>query len=364
MRIVTIVGAVSLGWSLWSPVGAQHSDGRVACEFKWQEAGQPPNHREFMEGCIASNLNAFRGGSSRTVAQSSPRAERPPEGQANRHADALPDQQWKSGPIQLGCRMDSCSWMRLKSQTMVQNGQNGTLIKLLAEGGESIHSAGSYEVQQPVKWGGTVESYMFCSKTKPATMYPDGDGWRATMLAPGNPDAGPGMLRESYVEYFLVCHDLNFSKQGVSDKDVVSFGYPAAHAGQAGEQIKLGAPTDIIDDYRSITFEDFKLDGKDLAARQDKVRLQGIYKKFGDLDTLQPSGLAVAIAREYGNDGGIPLLVENATRPVRKYLLECGENPSRPLGCPITVLGHAEICTLKNAFISKEQPCLAIEDGK
>jgi uncharacterized protein (DUF1501 family) len=35
-------------------------------------------------------------------------------------------------------------------------------------------------------------------------------------------------------------------------------------------------------------------------------------------DTLQPSAIAVAAAREYGNDNGIPLLTEDATRIIRK----------------------------------------------
>ena len=65
-----------------------------------------------------------------------------------------------------------------------------------------------------------------------------GAGWLATILAPGNPDAGPGMLREAYVEYFLVCHDLNFSKQVVSNNDVSSFGYPAGLAEHAAERLK------------------------------------------------------------------------------------------------------------------------------
>ena len=54
--------------------------------------------------------------------------------------------------------------------------------------------------------------------------------------------------------------------------------------------------------------------------------MQGFYKKFGDVETLQPSGLAVAIVRERGNDNGIPLLTEDASRNVRKYLLQCGDD--------------------------------------
>jgi hypothetical protein len=115
--------------------------------------------------------------------------------------------------------------------------------------------------------------------------------------------------------------------------------------------------------YQPITFDDFKLDGKQLAGTRAKIMMQGIYKKFGDIESLQASGLAVAMAREYGNGNGIPLLTDDATRNVRKYFLQCGDNPAAPLGCPLTLVGHASICTMTNLVGSKDVPCLAVEDG-
>jgi TPR repeat protein len=115
--------------------------------------------------------------------------------------------------------------------------------------------------------------------------------------------------------------------------------------------------------YKSINFDDFKLDGKELAATNAKLVMQGFYKKFGDIETLQPTGLAVAIAREYGNDNGIPLLTDDASRNVRKFFLQCGDNPAVPLGCPLTVVGHAAMCKMTNLVGSKNVPCMAVEDG-
>jgi len=116
--------------------------------------------------------------------------------------------------------------------------------------------------------------------------------------------------------------------------------------------------------YRPISFEDFKLDGKKLAEANAKLILKGYYSKSGDLEVLRPSALAVAMAREYGNDSGISLLSDDAARNVREYFLECDENPAAQLGCPITVIGHADMCTLTNVLIgSKDVPCLVVEDG-
>lgn len=229
--------------------------------------------------------------------------------------------------------------------------------------GISEHPGASYHRPQPVKWERSTVSYVFCSKVMPGILNKNGESWLATILAPGNPDAGPGMLRESYVEYFLICHDLNFSEEVVSDNDVRSLGYPAGLTERAGDQMKLTSPTDILDDYRSMTYQDFKLDGKELADRHTKVRLQGFYKKLEGVETLQPSALAVAAAAQYGGDNGIPLLTDDASRDIRKVFLECGDNPMRPLGCPVTVSGHVDICSAKILFSSKSVPCLVVEEG-
>jgi uncharacterized protein YecT (DUF1311 family) len=75
--------------------------------------------------------------------------------------------------------------------------------------------------------------------------------------------------------------------------------------------------------YRPITFEDFKLDAKQLSETKAKLILHGFYGKSGTIDILQPTGLAVATARQYGNSLGVPLLTDEATRDIRKFFLTC-----------------------------------------
>jgi hypothetical protein len=123
------------------------------------------------------------------------------------------------------------------------------------------------------------------------------------------------------------------------------------------------APAEVSLGYRPVSFEDFKLDGKQLSETNAKLILQGFYSKSDDIEILQQSGLAVAIARRYGNNTGVPLLTDAAARDVRKYFLECSSNPLAQLGCPITLIGHADVCSATSLLESKSVPCLVVEDG-
>lgn len=118
--------------------------------------------------------------------------------------------------------------------------------------------------------------------------------------------------------------------------------------------------------YQPITFDDFKLDGKELAANNTKLIMHGFYLKLGESEYLFPSILAVASIRETLNtDVGIGLLTDDAQRDIRKYFLDCQNNLVRAqIGCPINVLGHATMCTRTSLLSgSTDLPCLAVEDG-
>ena len=117
--------------------------------------------------------------------------------------------------------------------------------------------------------------------------------------------------------------------------------------------------------YRVEAFDDFRLDGKELAAGGAKLLMQGFYFKMGNMEYLQPNALAVAEVREYGSSNkSISLLTEDASRDIRKVFLECSDNLANPLGCSVTVIGHADTCTLTSALTpARSLPCLTIEDG-
>lgn len=117
--------------------------------------------------------------------------------------------------------------------------------------------------------------------------------------------------------------------------------------------------------YKRINFEDFKLDGKQLAAAEAKIAMTGFYLKVGESEYLFPSPLSIATMRETLNlDAGIGLLTDDAPRNIRKFFLDCQNNPAAAqLGCPLNILGHASICTRTNMFGSAELPCLIVDDG-
>ncbi len=118
--------------------------------------------------------------------------------------------------------------------------------------------------------------------------------------------------------------------------------------------------------YKRTTFDDFKLDGKQLAATQSKIAITGLYLKLGEAEYLFPSVLAVAGMRETLNaDVGIGLLTDDAQRNTRKYFLDCQNNPAAAqIGCRINVLGHATMCSRTSLLLgTTELPCLAVEDG-
>jgi len=109
--------------------------------------------------------------------------------------------------------------------------------------------------------------------------------------------------------------------------------------------------------FTHVSFNDFLLDGKQLAADGTKVAVAGVYQKFGDVAALLPRD---PTAREQGNTR-IPLLTENATRNMRSWMLNCIQTSSA--GCNITLRGTATMCTKTTLVGSSSVPCLDVDDG-
>jgi tetratricopeptide (TPR) repeat protein len=117
--------------------------------------------------------------------------------------------------------------------------------------------------------------------------------------------------------------------------------------------------------YQRVTFEQFLLDGKLLAEGQARVSIKGRYVKFGEIEYLFSDELAVLAARHsLKPDMGVPLLIDDASREFRKVLLYCDSTATfTPVGCPVAVFGHVEMCEKTSLAGTTHTPCLAVENG-
>jgi hypothetical protein len=126
------------------------------------------------------------------------------------------------------------------------------------------------------------------------------------------------------------------------------------------------AAADEARGYKRITIETFVLDAKELAAKAAQVSLGGVYIREGNIDFLYADTRAVMMASHQAlQQPKVPLLTDDATREFRQHLLMCRSNPgSARLGCSVTALGRVTTCT-SNAFGGRrEEPCLAVEEGR
>ncbi|MEI9987782.1 MAG: hypothetical protein WDN69_34445 [Aliidongia sp.] len=117
--------------------------------------------------------------------------------------------------------------------------------------------------------------------------------------------------------------------------------------------------------FKRMTFEDFKLDGADMAREGGKASISGAFQKYGRVEYLLPnSGYVMQLMTSGNVSSGIVLVTDGAPRDVRKYFLECPDDllPSSR-GCPINILAHATTCELKTLVGTVNVPCLAVDDG-
>ncbi len=123
--------------------------------------------------------------------------------------------------------------------------------------------------------------------------------------------------------------------------------------------------------YEPISFDDFELDGKKLAARGAKISIRGMYVMVGDVEYLTPSPLASLVIQNGGGgppnaraEESIGLLTDAAARATREIFLKCRSNTATAVyGCAVTVLGRVTMCKKTTLVGSSEAPCLLVEDS-
>ena len=122
---------------------------------------------------------------------------------------------------------------------------------------------------------------------------------------------------------------------------------------------KIAMQKAITHGYKLINdFSDILLDGKMLAAKNEKIQIVGFYKRIGDIEMLYgtPSDA------EENTDDFIPVITDDAQRSLRQFLLET-QNCKMPTGCEVAVGGHMQMCHYLNSTLASypPMPCFHIE---
>lgn len=142
-------------------------------------------------------------------------------------------------------------------------------------------------------------------------------------------------------------------------------------AGLRRLQETMAQKADAAQGYKKISFKDFALDAKTLAAGEVRVTMQGAYVPDGNMDWFFESYEAALTATMPPLSSGaniqrIPLLTEDASRSFREQLLRCKTTPgSNHSGCQASITGHVSLCSMTSPMGSRSNiPCIVVENGR
>jgi len=150
--------------------------------------------------------------------------------------------------------------------------------------------------------------------------------------------------------------------------EAVKWWRKAAEQGNASAQDHLAAQqvrTAPERGYKRITFDDFMLDGKELAASGAKVSIQGVYvNRARSRCSFLHSRPWRWHDRRLARTQASAFFRTTPTRSARKFLLDCRNSPiGAQLGCSLTVVGRVDMCKRTTLVGSTDMPCLIVEDG-
>jgi hypothetical protein len=142
------------------------------------------------------------------------------------------------------CHMMECSWSKPLSNTAVRSTPGGTLRKLVAIQGSSVHR-GDY----PSRYGPSIAidwkkpatvTYMLCSRSQPALAFRSGKRWIAHALDLFNLG---GYNSASAVTYLRACHGVEYDREDI-ETVIRGLGY---RPGTRSEQVEIDRPDQLFD---------------------------------------------------------------------------------------------------------------------
>ena len=147
-------------------------------------------------------------------------------------------------PELVQCRMMECIWSRPVSNVAVRSTPAGTLRKVTAFRGTSVHREdvpSGFHESIPIEWEKRVAvQYVLCSRSRPALAFRSGKRWTAHSLDLFNL---PGYHSASAIAYLRACHGIDYDREDI-DKVMKELGY---RPGTRSEQVEIVRPVQLFD---------------------------------------------------------------------------------------------------------------------
>lgn len=153
----------------------------------------------------------------------------------------------QAGELFMGrCHMNQCSWFSIEERDIIGTSVHGALFRVRSRDWQSAHPNGAYEKRTPRTGGEESTNYVFCSKRKPAVMFPNGRDVKSQIirLAPGNLDAIFGATEYANMYYFAVCHGITPKDENDIPRLGKRFGYSLG--ADVVESEETGTPDDLL----------------------------------------------------------------------------------------------------------------------
>jgi len=142
------------------------------------------------------------------------------------------------------CHMMECSWSKPVSNVAVRSTSAGTLRKIAAFYGTSVHRddyPSRYDASIRIEWQKKpAVRYVFCSRSQPAAAFSSGKRWVAHALDLFDL---AGYNTASAVTYLRACHGVDHDR-GDIEKVMRGLGY---RSGTRSEQVEIARPEQLID---------------------------------------------------------------------------------------------------------------------
>jgi len=147
-------------------------------------------------------------------------------------------------PRLVRCHMMECAWSKPVSNVAVRSTPRGTLRKVAAIRGTSVHRGdypSRYDASLRIAWEKPASvDYVLCSRSQPALAFRSGKRWIAHALDLFNLG---GYNTASAITYLRACHGMDYDREDI-EKAMQGLGY---RSGTRSEQVEIARPEQLFD---------------------------------------------------------------------------------------------------------------------